>query len=292
MLVLVILFVFGLIFGSFGSVFLQRMDRKITFPILKSFIYGRSQCPRCHHTLHAHNLIPLFSWFYQRGKCEYCRAPISTIYPILEIVSGLSFLLRGIIYWNDISTGLLDYWIFSTLALRWLLGLMLVWDIYTYELHVPAWFVSIIIALIYWWVLVIQGERDWHILWSSLWFFIIFSAVYFFGRWYTKVRFGSAQEAFGQWDVMLAPLLGYLFAIRGIGGGYIFSQEFMMFILSFVLGSCVIGLIYYGIVNWLHKIIKKIDLPSMNHHTWTPMIPFLPSMILMYRCIVLWFAFI
>jgi prepilin signal peptidase PulO-like enzyme (type II secretory pathway) len=292
MAILIIFFVFGTVFGSFGSVFLQRMDKKITLPILKSFVYGRSQCPHCHRTLHAHNLIPLFSWFHQKGKCEYCKVSISTIYPVLEIVSGLSFLLRGMIYRGDISAGLWDYRTFCILALRRLLWLMLVWDMYTYELHIPAWFVSLMVALIYGWVLAVQWSRDRHIVWSSIWFLMIFMAVYLFGKWYAKIRFGVAKEAFGQWDVMLAPLLGYLFAVQGIGGISFFSQQFMMFMLFFLLGSSIIGLFYYSIVIGLHKIYRKIDLPDTTHETWTPMIPFLPSMIVMYRCIVLWSAFV
>jgi hypothetical protein len=41
----------------------------------------------------------------------------------------------------------------------------------------------------------------------------VFASIYYLGKRYAKIRFGTAQEAFGQGDVMLAPLLGYLFAL-------------------------------------------------------------------------------
>lgn len=100
------------------------------------------------------------------------------------------------------------------------------------------------------------------------------------------------QEAFGQGDVMLAPVLGYLFAVDGIGWGSIFSQEFVMFMLVFVLGACMVWLAYYGIVHLIHKFVKKSSLPNTKHATGTPMIPFLPAMIIMYWLIIVWYNFI
>ena len=292
MIAIIFFFVFGMIFWSFGSVFLQRMDKKITLPIIKSFVYGRSECPHCHHTLHRWNLIPLFSRFRQQGRCEYCKISISTIYPVLEIVSGMVFALWAIIYWHDFSTGLLWLGVFVILALRRLLSLMLVWDMYTYELHVPARFVSLIIAIIYGLVLWIDWSADIYLLSSSLVFLFVFAFIYYLGKRYAKIRFGTAQEAFGQGDVMLAPLLWYLFALAWIGGTSVFSQKFIMFMLFFVLGSCVVGLLYYSVVVFLQKFVRKTWLPDMTHDTGVPMIPFLPAMIIMYRSVVIWFSFV
>jgi leader peptidase (prepilin peptidase)/N-methyltransferase len=206
-MIYVLFLVLGLVFWSFWSVFLQRMDKKITLPIVKSFLYWRSECPHCNHTLHRQNLIPLFSWFYQKWKCEYCKVSISTIYPVLEIVSGIIFLLWSFVYRHDFSTGLLWAGVFIVLILWRLLWLMLVWDMYTYELHVPAWFISLLIALIYGLVLWINWFGDFYLISSSLAFLLLFGLIYYLGKWYTKIRFGIAQEAFWQWDVMLAPIL-------------------------------------------------------------------------------------
>ena len=80
------LFILGTLFGSFASVLVYR---------LKSgeggIMTGRSHCPKCQHTLWASELIPLFSWLFQWGKCQSCRTRISPIYPALELATGALF---------------------------------------------------------------------------------------------------------------------------------------------------------------------------------------------------------
>lgn len=282
--------VLWLIFGSFGSVILQRMDKKITRPIIKWFLYGRSECPHCHHTLHRYNLIPLVSWIRQWWTCAYCKKPVSTIYPILELLSGMIFLLWSLLYRNDFSSGLLGGGVFVILVIRRLLVLLLVWDMYTYELHVPVRFTSMIIAILYGWILTVQWEVSRYLLTSPIAFFIVFFLIYRFGKRYSKIRFGQMQETFGQGDVMLAPLLWYLFALWHIGGGQVLSQHYITFLLFFVLGSCIVGLIYYSIVVLLQKVLKKLKFLTIHESTSSPMIPFLPAMIIMYWIVVIWFA--
>lgn len=51
----------------------------------------RSLCPHCHHTLGPAELIPLFSWLMQKGKCRHCGKPISPRYPITEAVLAAVF---------------------------------------------------------------------------------------------------------------------------------------------------------------------------------------------------------
>ncbi|MDR2189721.1 MAG: prepilin peptidase [Candidatus Peribacteria bacterium] len=52
---------------------------------LKGFLFGRSHCRHCHHTLDTRDLIPLWSFFSQQGKCRYCHTKLSRWYPILEL---------------------------------------------------------------------------------------------------------------------------------------------------------------------------------------------------------------
>ena len=53
-------------------------------------INGRSHCPRCYSQLKARDNFPVFGWLALRGRCRTCRLPISTRYPIVEGVVGLS----------------------------------------------------------------------------------------------------------------------------------------------------------------------------------------------------------
>lgn len=54
---------------------------------------ARSYCPHCQTTLKWHDLIPVFSFLFLRGKCRYCEEEISTQYPAVEIGTGVIFLL-------------------------------------------------------------------------------------------------------------------------------------------------------------------------------------------------------
>jgi len=80
-------FSLGLFFGSFGNVVIMRLHSEE-----KGILKGRSHCAKCNHPLSAWDLIPLFSWIFLRGKCRYCRKPISFQYPLVELIMGAMFL--------------------------------------------------------------------------------------------------------------------------------------------------------------------------------------------------------
>lgn len=77
---------FGLLFGSFSNVLIQRIPKG------EDFAFSRSRCPNCHTTLSAKDLVPVLSYIVLRGKCSYCKAHISPQYPIIELMVGLIFL--------------------------------------------------------------------------------------------------------------------------------------------------------------------------------------------------------
>jgi len=79
-----LVFLFGTFVGSFLNVVIYRFNTNRT-------LGGRSHCPSCAKTLHAHELVPIFSFVVQRGKCTNCKAPISIQYPIVEFLTGLLF---------------------------------------------------------------------------------------------------------------------------------------------------------------------------------------------------------
>lgn len=79
------IFVFGLITGSFLNCVIYRLEEE------KSFLKGRSFCPHCKHTLSWQDLIPVLSLLILKGKCRYCRKPISWQYPLVELATGLIF---------------------------------------------------------------------------------------------------------------------------------------------------------------------------------------------------------
>ena len=63
----ILFFILGLLFGSFFLVI------GIRLPKGEDALFSRSHCDTCNHTLKWYNLIPIFSYLFQRGKCSYCH---------------------------------------------------------------------------------------------------------------------------------------------------------------------------------------------------------------------------
>ena len=85
LLVILFIFVMGLVWGSFLNVVIFRTSHG-TSPLS-----GRSICPKCKHQLAWFYNIPLLSFLWLRGKCAYCKKPISIRYPIIEFLTGVLF---------------------------------------------------------------------------------------------------------------------------------------------------------------------------------------------------------
>ncbi|MEK7181239.1 MAG: prepilin peptidase [Patescibacteria group bacterium] len=86
------LFIFGLAIGSFVNVIAVRYN-PAKFILNREVLGGRSACPKCGKKLNWVELFPLFSFIFLRGRCRSCRANISWQYPIVELISGLIFVL-------------------------------------------------------------------------------------------------------------------------------------------------------------------------------------------------------
>lgn len=84
---LFIFVVLGVCVGSFLNVLILRL------PLGKSVAFPASYCPKCKNPLKWYHNIPIFSWLFLRGKCAFCDQKISFQYPLIELLSGLIFLL-------------------------------------------------------------------------------------------------------------------------------------------------------------------------------------------------------
>ena len=83
----IVIFLFGITVGSFLNVCIYRIPKEesvVTFP---------SHCMKCGARLRWFELIPLFSYIFQRGRCRHCGAGISIQYPLIELANGLLWLL-------------------------------------------------------------------------------------------------------------------------------------------------------------------------------------------------------
>lgn len=85
-------FIIGLLMGSFYNVVGLRLPKG------ESIIFPGSHCPNCNHKLPWYENIPLLSYIALRGKCSKCHEHISLIYPAMEMLTGILFLLSYLLF--------------------------------------------------------------------------------------------------------------------------------------------------------------------------------------------------
>lgn len=86
-LAFIIIFLFGTIIGSFLNVVIFRFNTG------KSIAKGRSICMTCNRDLRWYELVPIFSFLIQGGRCRRCKESISCQYPLVEFITGIAFVL-------------------------------------------------------------------------------------------------------------------------------------------------------------------------------------------------------
>jgi leader peptidase (prepilin peptidase)/N-methyltransferase len=105
---------FGACIGSFLNVVIYRL------PAGLSLIHPPSRCPRCEHPLGKTENVPVLGWLWLRGRCRWCRVPISVRYPSVEAATGVLFCF---VFWQYQFTLLtVGYWV----LISWLVALSMI----------------------------------------------------------------------------------------------------------------------------------------------------------------------
>lgn len=199
-------FILGLIIGSFLNAVIFRLKED------ESFIKGRSHCPHCKHNLSSLDLIPLFSFIFLGGRCRYCRKAISWQYPIIELVTAVTFILLAQNFQFSISN--FQFWFQCVMA-----GFLIVIAVYDLKHYLildkivfPA--LAVVTAYNLFTGFFVQG-----LLGAAL-IAGFFAAQYYFsnGRW---IGFG---------DVKLGLVLGSIFG---------FKMGIIMLVLAYFMGAIV-----------------------------------------------------
>ena len=99
----------GLCVGSFLNVLIYRI------PLGQEFVKTPSHCMSCGHPLRWYELIPVFSWVAQGGKCRSCGIKLSAQYPVVEALNGSMWLLTAVLFRGDWLTVALYCGLFSML---------------------------------------------------------------------------------------------------------------------------------------------------------------------------------
>ena len=92
MIINLIVFLIGLVFGSFLNVLIHRLPLSIS--LVKPI---GSACPNCSYGIKWYENIPVVSYLFLKGKCSNCSESISIVYPFVELITAVVTL---VIYTN------------------------------------------------------------------------------------------------------------------------------------------------------------------------------------------------
>ncbi len=213
-------FLFSLFIGSFLGVVVDRLYRG------EQFLYGRSHCDLCNHTLSYKDLIPVFSYLLMGGRCRYCRKKLSPTLPFFELVTAITITL--FVYYSFINSLPLVSIILGFLVTIFLL-LTFLTDLKYYVIFDPYLYgIGIIYILLggFYWVGIDIGifsalyENLLSHLISALWLAAFFAVLHY----------GSKKKAMGEGDIYLAFVLGLYLT---------FSQSIIFWFSAFLTGALI-----------------------------------------------------
>lgn len=84
-----LLSIFGSVLGSFLNVVIDRLSTG------RGIVGGRSYCEHCQKPLSPIDLIPIISFLFLKGKCRFCKKKIPFRLVVVEMFSGMMFILLG-----------------------------------------------------------------------------------------------------------------------------------------------------------------------------------------------------
>ncbi|MBX3701711.1 MAG: prepilin peptidase [Dokdonella sp.] len=252
--------VLGLLVGSFLNVVILRLPRRLEHewrqqahdllhegttaaapegaaaavagPAPPDLVFTASHCPHCKHPLSPFDNIPLLSWLALRGRCRYCRAPISWQYPLVELLTALA---SATLAWKfgygwQLAAGLLLTWTLIAAS-----GIDVRTQLLPDQLTLPLLWLGLLIALVPVYVdpatAIIGAAAGYLSLWSVYWLF----------------RLTTGKEGMGYGDF---KLLGALGAWMGASS-----------LLPIVLLSSLIGAIIGGIALALQGRDRSTPIP-------------------------------
>jgi len=93
--VIAIVFVLGLVAGSFVTAVAHRVPRGL------SIAGPRSMCTSCGAQIAAYDNVPVLSWLLLRGRARCCGVRISPRYPLTELAVGALFAATVAVYWDE-----------------------------------------------------------------------------------------------------------------------------------------------------------------------------------------------
>jgi len=144
-MILIFVFIFGAIAGSFLNVCIYRLPRD------ESILFPSSHCPNCGKPVKLYDNIPILSYAILRGKCRHCKKAISARYPIVETISGLMSIALVMKYGLTLHSLLLLLFVFSLIIITFIdLDYQIIPDILSIPGILAGICASFFIPMAYW----------------------------------------------------------------------------------------------------------------------------------------------
>lgn len=202
-----IIFLFGIVIGSFLNVCIYRIPKK------EDIVKTASHCMSCGYHLKWYDMVPLFSFLALRGKCRKCGAKLSVQYPLIEAANGILYVC--IVWTGGLGIDSLLYCLLASALL-----VLSVIDFRTYE--IPFGINLFILALG-----LVRAVTDYRNILTYLAGFLAVSIVL------AILYYATGGKAIGGGDVKLMAACGLLLGWK-------------LIILAFLLG-CVLGAVIHVI---------------------------------------------
>ncbi|MFA6397730.1 MAG: prepilin peptidase [Candidatus Paceibacterota bacterium] len=212
-------FILGTIIGSFLNVVILRLNSGRS-------VSGRSFCFSCGKTLNADELIPIFSFLFQKGRCKGCKSKISIQYPAVEILTGFVFSLIFLKFQNFFLDSQIQFVVFSITSLI-VFSLLISIAVYDFKHKIIPDSLVFALILISLFSLFLNPYFGQVFTIPSFWQFVagpLFSLPFFL------IWFFSKGNWMGFGDVKLTLALGFFLGVY---------QSIEVFMLSFWIGSIV-----------------------------------------------------
>jgi leader peptidase (prepilin peptidase)/N-methyltransferase len=253
-------FLFGIVIGSFLNVCISRIPEDI------SIITPASRCPRCESPIKPYDNIPVLGWILLRGKCRTCHLPISPMYPVVELLTGLFFILTY--YTFGITLPTFKFLLFGCLllilivtdirvrllpdAVNWFgFGVALAFatrvppsgfsDLWIHDRHIPLMLTGVLDALL-------GAAFGSFLLWGA-------AALY---------KLFRKQEGMGMGDVKMMAMVGAFLGVRGA-----FLTILLGTLLGSIIGLATVALLYLS--GWRRPLAERAHrrgLGSLNGLRW------------------------
>jgi leader peptidase (prepilin peptidase)/N-methyltransferase len=183
-----LIFIFGIIIGSFLNVVIYRV------PLNKSIISPKSSCPKCKQNIKFYHNVPILSYIFLKGKCAYCGEKISIRYPIIELITGiLAILILK-------KTGL-NYLFLTNFSLFSILLTLSVIDIDYHAVPDSLNLLALTISFF-------TNENFFQNLSNAMLLMGTMSAIRFYMSYFLK------KEAMGEGDIIIAGVMGAVLGIK------------------------------------------------------------------------------